>query len=169
MDFYDAVKARRSVRAYKQDSIPEDSIARIAEAVSLAPSACNLQPFKIILVLDVEVRKRICKVYSRDWLAQAPAIAVAIGDSSSAWKRLEGASIVDVDVAIAMEHFVLAAAAEGLGSCWVCAFDRDAMDSALSLRQPWRSVAVSPVGFADEGGLRELQRKPIGEVFQIVP
>ncbi len=165
MEFYDAVKARRSVRAYKGDKIPSDAIGRIAFAVSEAPTACNLQPFKFLFISDPALKAKIAAIYTRDWLKQAPAIAVALGNSKAAWKRLEGDSIVDVDVAIAMEHFVLAAAAEGLGTCWICAYDRAALDSALSIEAPWRSVAISPVGFPADAP-KPRARKPLGDIFQ---
>jgi len=168
MDFYDAVKARRSVRAYKPDQISAESTARLALSVSEAPSACNLQPFKFLFVSNPALRAKIASVYTRDWLKQAPAIVVALGNAKTAWKRLEGDSIVDVDVAIAMEHFVLAAAAEGLGTCWICAYDRAALDSALSIEAPWRSVAISPVGYPSDSA-KPRTRKPLSDIFQELP
>ena len=124
MDFYEALNKRRSIRGYKPDAVPEDAIRRIGEAVRTAPTACNRQPCQILLVRNPEKRAALAKVYPQKWLAQAPIIAVLVGCESEAWKRLEGNTIIDVDAAIVMEHFMLAATAEGLGTCWICAFLR---------------------------------------------
>ena len=57
MDFYQVVEERYSYRGYKADAIPKESLERIANAVSLAPTACNLQPFEILVVLNDELRR----------------------------------------------------------------------------------------------------------------
>ncbi len=167
MEFYDVLKNRRSIRSYKSDPVPEEALSKIAEAVNLAPTACNRQPFRLLLVRNAELRAEIASVYPQKWLKEAPVIALMLSDSSQAWKRLEGDTIADVDAAIAMEHFVLAAAAEGLGSCWICAFQRDAMDRVLKLSAPWRVFAMSPLGYAAEQG-RVRVRKNADEVFKVV-
>ncbi len=167
MDFYEVVKARRSFRGYQDRAIPREALARIAEAVQLAPTACNRQPFRLLLISNPELRAKICSIYSAPWLKQAPIIAVAIGDASQAWTRLEGTSIIDVDVSIMMEHFVLAAAAEGLGTCWICAYDRAALDSALGLQDGWKSVAISPLGYAEPGSCRPRSVKPVQEIVEV--
>ena len=104
MEFYDVVKARRSIRGYKSDPVPEDALKRIAEAVSLAPSACNIQPWSFRIVLNPELRRKMCEVYTAPWLAEAPAIAVVLGNADVCWKRLEGEPIIPVDIGIVMEH-----------------------------------------------------------------
>jgi nitroreductase len=166
MDFYDVINSRRSVRAYKNDPIPKDALERIGQAVREAPSACGLQPWRFRIILNPETRKKICSVYTRPWLAQAPAIAAAIGDKESCWKRLDGRPAVDIDTAIAMEHLVLAASAENLGTCWICAYDVPQMDAVLGVSSPWTTVAITPVGYPAEppGPAR---RKPLAEIFQV--
>jgi nitroreductase len=167
MEFYDVVKARRSIRGYKSDPIPEDALKRIAEAVSLAPSACNIQPWSFRLVLNAELRKKICAVYASPWLAEAPAIAVALGNAETCWKRLEGAPVIPIDIGIVMEHLVLAAAAEGLGTCWICAYDVEKMNKALNILPPWSAYAISPLGYANVPP-NNIQRKPVDEIFKII-
>ncbi len=167
MKFYDVIKARRSIRGYQSTPIPESVLQRIGEAVNLAPSACNIQPWKFLIVKNHEFKERICKVYTPKWLAQAPAIAVVFGNSEICWKRLDGQPIIDVDAAIAMEHLMLAATAEGLGTCWVCAYDVTAMNEALKVTAPWNVIAISPLGYpAVKAG--PLVRKPIDDVFEIM-
>lgn len=167
MEFYDVVKNRKSIRAYKNEPIAKDALKRIGEAVNLAPSACNIQPWCFRIILNREIRDGICSCYKNEWLKQAPAIVVAIGNREAAWKRLEGASIIDVDIGIAMEHLVLAATAEGLGTCWVCAYDVSRMNSILGILPPWEVIAISPLGKAAENP-EPRKRKPISDVFRIV-
>lgn len=167
MEFYDVIKARRSIRGYKPDAIPADALNRIGEAVNLSPSACNLQPWSFRIILNAELRAKICSVYTRPWLAEAPAIAVALGNCDTCWKRLEGEPIIPVDIGIAMEHLVLAAAAEGLGTCWICAYDVERMNHLLNIMPPWSVYAVTPLGYANAAP-EPLVRKPQGDVFRVI-
>ena len=167
MDFYDVIKKRRSIRGYKSDPIPEASLERIAEAVQLAPSACNLQPWKIRIVTDPELRAKICSHYSAAWLAEAPAIAVVIGNNEECWKRLEGNPIIDIDTGIVMEHLVLAATAEGLGTCWFCAYDVAKMNKTLNIIAPWSVLAISPLGYGNVEG-KDIQHKPLNDIFEVI-
>ena len=167
MEFYDVIRLRRSIRSYRPVPVPEDALERIAEAVNMAPTACNRQPFRIIVVKDPEKRAAICRVYKAAWLSEAPLIAVVVGDASAAWKRLEGDSIVDVDAAIAMEHFVLAATEEGLGTCWIGAYDRAAVDAILGVKASEHSVALSPLGYA-KNGPGPFARKDVSKVFEVI-
>ncbi len=167
MEFYDVVRKRKSIRAYNGDPIDKESLKRIGEAVNLAPSACNIQPWSFRIITNSEIRKSICSVYKNAWLAQAPAIVVALGNKDAAWKRLEGGSIIDVDIGIAMEHLVLAATAEGLGTCWICAYDVKRMNSVLGILPPWEVLAISPLGKPAENP-EARKRKKTEEVFRII-
>lgn len=167
MEFYDVIKKRRSIRGYKSDAIQAESLERISEAVNLAPSACNRQPWNFRIVINPELREKICECYTADWLKQAPAIAVAIGNADECWKRLEGTPIIDIDIAIAMEHLVLAATAEGLGTCWICAYEVEKLNKALNIISPWSVYAITPIGYPDAPP-RELERKASDEVFKVL-
>ena len=167
MDFYDVIRGRHSVRGYMSEPIPQESLQRIGEALMAAPSACNLQPWEFWVVLNPEIRRKICAVYSQPWLAQAPAIIVAIGNPEAAWKRREGTSIVDVDIGIAMEHVVLAAEAEGLGTCWICAYEINKMNRALALHPPHTVIAISPLGKPAQKPAPP-PRRPLEQLFKVV-
>ena len=167
MEFYDVIGKRRSIRSYKPDPVPDEALRRIGEAVRSAPTACNRQPYKMWIVRNPEKRAALAKVYAQKWFAEAPAIAVIAGRESEAWRRLEGDTIVNVDAAIAMEHFMLAATAEGLGCCWICAFRLAEADKALGLDPEYHAVALSPLGYpAAEPG--PFSRKPLSELFEVV-
>ena len=167
MDFYDVVKNRKSIRAYKDEAVEKDALKRIGEAVNLAPSACNIQPWSFRIIMNREIRESICSCYKNEWLKKAPAIIVALGNRDAAWKRLDGSSIINVDLGIAMEHLVLAAAAEGLGTCWICAYDVSRMNSVLGILPPWEVLAISPLGKAAENP-EPRKRKALPDVFRII-
>lgn len=164
MNFMDTIRKRRSVRAYQSTPLPETAIDKITEAIQLAPTAANKQPFSFLLVTEPETKRKIEAVYSKDWLAQAPAILVAIGDQSQAWQRFDGRSAVEIDTAIAMEHALLAAADEGVASCWICAFATEKMNAALDIEPPRSVVAISPLGYPAEIS-KEIKHKPAGELL----
>ena len=165
MEFYNTLGQRRSIRGYRSDPVPPEKLERIREAVRLAPSACNRQPYRFLLAESDEARGAVCSCYRADWLAEAPLIVVALGNREEAWKRLDGTSAHPIDVAIAMEHLVLAAASEGLGTCWVCAFDQQAMHRALGLEARWDVVALTPLGVPGANP-RVIQRKSVDELFE---
>ena len=169
MEFYDVIEARRSIRGYLDKNVPDEAIAKISRAVQLAPTACNRQPFRLFLFRDATIRAKICdKVTFFPWLREAPIVAVLAGNASAAWERPDGGSIIDVDASIVMEHFVLAATAEGLGTCWICCYDRAQVDSAAGIAAPWRSVAISPLGFGKENACRPRNVKPVDELVKVI-
>ena len=159
MDLYEAIKNRRSVRNYKSTPIPQEKLDRIWEAVRWAPSACNIQPWLFLMVQSPAKRELLKKALRQDWVFTAPWVIVGLGNRKTAWQR-DGQSIHEVDVAIATEHLVLAAAAEGLGTCWVCAFDRPAVHRALNLPPEWDPVVLTPLGYPDDPNTRT-PRKPL--------
>lgn len=168
MDFYETLQHRRSIRAFKPDPIPPSALERICEAVRLAPTACNLQPFKFLLVQSPEKKAAVCECYKRGtWLAAAPLMVVALGNRETAWKRHNGTPAHVIDTAIAFEHLVLAADAEGLATCWICAFDQEELHEKLGLGPEWEVVAMTPVGYP-AAEPRPFTRKPVTELFQTI-
>jgi nitroreductase len=162
MEFYEVLRTRRSIRKYKSDPVEEEKLERILEAVKLAPSAKNNQPWHLIVVRDKSVKLALKDAYPRDWFYTAPLIICACGDPAQAWIRRDGKSYLDVDVAIAFEHLILAAAAEGLGTCWIGAFDSAAVKRVLSLPAGIEPIAMTPLGIADEAP-RPFSRKSTAE------
>jgi len=164
MEFYDVLKARRSIRGFKPDPIPEAVLARILEAVRIAPSACNRQPWKFLLIESPAQRDVVGSCYPRGaWLRQAPLIVVALGNRNQAWKRVDGTSAHVIDVSLALEHLILAATAEGLGSCWICAFDQAQLHAKLGLAPEWDVVAMTPVGYPNDEP-RPFIRKELSDI-----
>ncbi len=169
MNFYDVIRTRRSIRAYRPDAVPADALEKIAEAVRCAPTACNRQAFRIFAVANPELRGKICNAAnSMKFLREAPVILVAQIQPEAAWRRPgDDHSIAELDLGIAMEHAVLAATAEGLGTCWVCAYERAPMDLALNAGPGWTTIALSPLGYAAAEPV-PFNRKASAETFIVI-
>lgn len=164
MDLYSAIDTRRSIRSYREEPVPEEVLHRILEAARLAPSAANHQPWHFFVVRDAGIRQRLFPEERRAWAANAPVVLVACSSPDIAWVRSwDGKNHADIDIAIAMEHIVLAATAEGLGTCWICAFDPEVFRNALGLPKEIVPIAATPLGYpADEPGPRK--RKAMEEI-----
>ncbi len=165
MDFYETVRRRLSVRAYKPDPVPDGVLDRILEAGRLAPSAKNLQPWKFVVVRDPAVRRLLvpaCR--NQQFVGEAPVTVCACAVQSEAWGGMGGYwSAEAVDVTIALEHIILAAAAEGLGTCWIGAFVEEEVRKVLSIPEGVKPIALTPIGYpAREPKPRG--RKPLDDI-----
>ena len=173
MDVLEAIRTRRSVRSYAKRDIPSEVMQRMRCALHWAPSACNYQPWHFILVTDEQLRKEVAKAANgQDWMAIAPVTIVACGLPSQAFKKMGGhGNSVEVDVAIAMDHLTLAAAAEGLGTCWIGAFDEEQVKDLLQIPKAIKVVAMAPLGYPSRRNLNhplgENRRKGESEIFSV--
>ncbi len=166
MDVYEAIRQRTSVRAYKSTPVDIEKIDRILDAARRAPSGKNGQPWIFIVVTDAETRKKLvpaCK--NQAFLAQAPVIIVACGREEYAYKKMGGYwNSLPVDIGIAVEHLMLAAEAEGLGTCWIGAFIEEEVRAILQVPAEVKIVALTPVGYpAAEKSFRP--RKELREII----
>ena len=165
MEFQELIRVRRSIRGYRPETVPADALGRILEAARLAPTAANRQPFHLLVVTEPSIRKRLKEVYDRDWFWTAPMIIVGCVDPAQAWQRSDGFSAAEVDVSIVMDHVILAAANEGLGSCWICNFDEVKAKEILGIPPEVRAIAMTPIGFP-AAEPREFQRKALSELIR---
>jgi nitroreductase len=169
----EAITNRRSVRAYSPKPIPADLLERMKLALRYAPSACNLQPWRFILVMDPKLRKAVADAANgQTWMADAPVTIVACGFPDRAYKKMGGyGNSIDVDMAIALDHLTLAAVAEGLGTCWIGAFKEPEVKKLLEVPDTVKVVALTPLGFpASPESIRpvdETRRKSLTEIFNI--
>ena len=118
MDLYEVVRTRRSIRSYMTDPIPDEVLSRVLEAVRVAPSGSNRQPWHWILVKDEEKKQSLAKICnSQMWIAEAPVVIVACGRNLN-YNRAGymGDMSILVDTSIAFTHLILAARNEGLGT-----------------------------------------------------
>ncbi|MGB4432042.1 MAG: nitroreductase family protein, partial [Limnochordia bacterium] len=149
--FFDLVAQRYSVRTFSQEPVEKDKILQILEAARLAPSAVNYQPWRFIVATDEDLKAEICQAYRGEWLRNAPVIIVACADHEQSWKRRDGKDHCDVDIAIAVDHLILAATELGLGTCWVCAFDAERLHAILDLPEHVEPIVLIPLGYPGEG------------------
>lgn len=155
MDFFDAVERRYSARAYHDRAVEDWKLERVLAAAIAAPTACNLQPFRLIVVPTAGHGRELERLYPRGWFADAPIVIGITSVPSEAWSRRDGKNYADVDATIAMDHLVLAATALDLGTCWVAAFDPVAAREILRLPTSEHPLAFTPLGYpADRPGPR---------------
>ena len=166
MDVLEAVRTRRSVRKFKATPIPDDVLGRILEAVRLAPSAKNLQPWKFVLIRDPALKSRIAAAcVHQTFMAGAPVIVAACGLPERSYAQMgRYMNSWPVDVAIAFEHLVLQARAEGLGTCWVGAFYEEEVKALLGVPAEARVLALTPLGYPAESPAAQ-PRKPLSEII----
>ncbi len=165
MHFQELVRARRSIRGYRPDPVPEEILARVLEAARVAPTAANRQPFRLIVVADDAVRAKLRAVYQREWFWTAPMVLVGCVEPAKAWQRSDGFNAAEVDIAIVMDHVILAATEQGLGTCWICNFDEPKAKEILGIPAEVRAVAMTPLGYAAAEPL-PFQRKALPELVR---
>ncbi|MBD3346006.1 MAG: nitroreductase [Chitinivibrionales bacterium] len=151
MTFLELVKSRYSVRGYENRPVEEEKVLKVLNAGRLAPSACNNQPWHFVVIENENKKKELQKVYDREWFYTAPVIIAVCCDMNAAWKRMDGVTYGFVDAAIAMDHMILAATEEGLGTCWIGAFDSQAARKVLELPGGIEPVVFTPLGYPEKG------------------
>ena len=167
MDFRELAAARYSVRAYRPDPVPEPLLREVLETARLAPSACNRQPFRIVVLRTAGREAGLLRVYPKPWFVEAPLVLAVCAVPGEAWvrSRHDGWSAAETDATIATDHLLLGAADRGLGTCWVAAFDPAAARELLGLPEGVVPVAFTPLGWpADAPGPKE--RRPLEELVR---
>jgi coenzyme F420-0:L-glutamate ligase / coenzyme F420-1:gamma-L-glutamate ligase len=190
----DLIFSRRSIRKFQPEPVPEESIRRLLAAAHAAPSAHNTRPWRFVVLREADARRALAEgmagAYARDAeadgqapdairernrrsierITQAPAAILACLDEAclpaGGGRGAEGERLLLVQsVAAAVENLLLAAAAEGLGACWLCApaFCPRAVSESLSLPVGWTAQALILVGVPAESPPR-----PEGSAFDEV-
>ena len=170
MNFLKLARKRCSVRQYSDRSVEPEKMDYVLEAARLAPSAVNKQPWRILLIESEEKRQQLQSCYDREWFKQAPLYLIVCGNHEESWKRAEdGKDHVDVDVAILTEHLCLAAAEQGLGTCWVCNFNVARCKQLFDLPDDLEPIVLLPLGYpADESVFEgEKKRKALAEIYAL--
>jgi nitroreductase len=148
MDFDVVLKTRRSIRAFADRPVPEAALHRVLEAARLAPSACNYQPWRFVVVKDAATRRELAGMCrGQMFVAGAPAIIVCCGKRYAQRYNWMGEQAYLVDLGIAIEHMVLAARNEGLGTCWIGAFQDQPIKQLLGVPGDYDVVMLLPVGY----------------------
>jgi nitroreductase len=173
MDFSELVKIRQSVRRYQDRPVEPEKLKAIVEAVRLAPSASNSQPWTLIIVDEPALKERVARAtFSRavsfnEFALEAPVIAVLTIEKPRAVTQIGGwikeREFSLIDIGIAAEHFCLQAADLGLGTCMLGWFDEKAVKQLLNIPRSTRVGLLITLGYAAKGyPLRRKSRKETG-------
>jgi nitroreductase len=161
----DIIRKRRSIRSYKPDKIKETDLNYVLEAFRKAPSAKNLQAWKLVIVKDKKkINDLAIACNNQDFLTEAPILIVACAKENEAFELMGGyMNSYPIDIGIALEQLMLAATEKGLGTCWIGAFKEKLVKDLLDIPEGVRVVALTPLGIpAEEGEIKG--RKSISEI-----
>jgi len=153
MDTLECIATRRSIRKFLDIPVEFEKVGNVLDAGRFAPSAGNLQDWKFILVTNDKMRQEVAKAcVEQYWLGTAPVIILVCTDPDKT-KRFYGRSGEKYSIqngAAVVQNMLLAAHAEGLGSCWVGAFEDEAIKRLFNIPDSIIVQAIVPLGYADE-------------------
>jgi len=175
MALLDLLKHRKSVREFLDRPVERDKIITCLEAARLAPSECNSQPWRFIVVDDRQLKNRLCDaafggIYSMNSFCKtAPVMVVVISEKSKFLARIggmfRGIKYYLIDIGITCEHFVLQAEDLGLGTCWIGWFNERGVKSTLGIPQRKKIDMLIALGYYDREKLGpEHDREPMDKI-----
>lgn len=159
MTLDEVIERRRSVRAYVNRPVEADKVRAVCEAARKAPSACNSQTWRFVIVDDRALIERICRegmrtILPNRWLEQAPLIIVGCSVldilANRVGSMVTGIEYYQIDLAIAIEHMVLKAVELGLGTCWIGWFRERKIKEILHIPRRVRVSALLAMGYPQE-------------------
>ena len=159
MALLDLIKHRKSIRDFLDRPVEREKIMMCLEAARLAPSECNSQPWKFIVVDDVQLKNKLCDAafsgiyFINTFCKRAPVIVVVVSEKSKFIARVggvfRGTKYYLIDIGIACEHFVLQAEDLNLGTCWIGWFNEGAVKSVLNIPQSKKIDILLALGYYD--------------------
>jgi nitroreductase len=149
MDIHQVIKERKSIRKYRPDPVPAEKLAAVLDAMRLAPSGKNAQPWRFIVVRDAGLKEKLVEACNgQRFVGEAPVVVVGCGWEQKAYSKMGGYwNSLSVDVAIALDHLALTAVAEGLGTCWIGSFKEDTVREILGIPQEVKVIALMALGY----------------------
>ena len=151
MDFLQLAKERRySVRKFKDQAVEQEKLDLILEAGRIAPTACNYQPQRILVIEAPDAREKLKQCTSCHF--DAPVALLICYDKTTVWKnRTNGTIGGDVDASIVITHMMLQAAELGLGTTWVGALNHQKARELFRIPDYLVPVALLPIGYPADG------------------
>jgi len=175
MSFLELVNKRYSVRNYKNTPVEREKIERCIEAVRLAPSACNSQPWKFIVVDDPDLKNELSMAAFEGVLDfnhfafKAPVLVLIVSERQKTFAKFGGIvkrkNFSLMDIGIAAEHFCLQAAEDGLGTCMLGWFNEKKVKKILSIPKLKRVELIISVGFSADDNILHKKRKHADEIL----
>ena len=165
MSIIDVMRTRRSTRKYKPDPVPEEVFLRVMEAVRIAPSGKNLQPWHFVIVKDKNMKEKLAESSAHQYfIAEAPIVIVACAYPENSYAKMgRYMKSWPVDVAIAVDHLMLKAEEEGLGTCWIGSFREKEVKEHLGVPGDVKVLALTPLGYPNEVP-KDRGRKSLDEI-----
>jgi nitroreductase len=168
MDFLDVLSTRESIRSYDpMQTVAKDILIKILDAGRLAPSAANKQPWRFVLASSEEKLVKVKACYDKPWFHDAPHILIVVGNKQQSWiRRYDNRNFIETDLAIALDHMILTATNEGIGTCWISNFQQDVLYAALDLKENECVYGLTPLGYpkSDYSKKGYKERKSFDEV-----
>lgn len=163
MEVRKAIQLRRSIRSYKSLEVEEEKLLRVLDSGRLSPSAGNRQERRFVVVRDAGKRKALSEAANnQSFVAQAPLVIAACSVETEYIMKC-GQLAYPIDTAIAVDHITLQAVEEGLGTCWIGAFDEKKVKEILNIPDNVRVVQLLTLGYPSEIP-RHTSRKSLDEI-----
>lgn len=168
MGFQEIAKNRHSIRAYLAKEIEEDKLNQILEAARAAPSAGNLQAYKIFVIKEAALKREVGRAaFDQDFVGESAVILIFCQDAYQSAKKYStrGEKLYSIqDATIACAYAQLAASDLGLGACWVGAFDEEEVKKIIRIPQTLRPIVLLPIGYPTESPETK-DRRPLSELI----
>ncbi|MGE5556105.1 MAG: nitroreductase family protein [Methanocella sp.] len=167
MEFFDVIKNRRSIRAYKKQDLSPEQLNQLIDAARLAPSAGNAQPWAFVVAKSEQTKQALATTaFGQSWLQEAAVVFVVCIDEKRAEDAygVRGKTLYGIqDTSAAVENVLLAACSMGLGGCWMGAFREEEVRRVINAPAYMRPVALVPIGYPAEAPPSR-SRRPAREV-----
>lgn len=163
MDVRHAIQTRRSIRDYEPREVEKDKLVKVLDAGRLSPSAGNRQERRFVVVSDARKRKALSEAANnQSFVAEAPLVIAACSVETEYVMKC-GQQAYPIDTAIAVDHMTLQAVEEGLGTCWIGAFDEKKVKEILNIPDSVRVVQLLTLGYPSAEP-RLTSRKSLDEI-----
>lgn len=152
MEFLELAKKRYSVREFENKPVEKEKLDKILEAGRIAPTACNFQPQRILVIQDKEQIEKLKK--STRFTFDAPVILMICADTTKSWTRkYDNKNHADIDVSIVTTHMMLQAAELGIGTTWVCSFNPQQIKEDFYVPEGYEVINLLPMGYPKKGNI----------------
>ena len=147
------IKSRRTIRKFEQTPLNGERLAAYVEAARVAPSAANRQPLKYVVVHSPHMTEEVFPLLR--WAGYLPDYAPKEGEHPTAYivicvDKDSSPNGADLDVGAAAENMILAALADGVGSCWLGSVDRPKLAELLDIPSSLTISSVLALGYPKE-------------------
>ena len=164
MEVMEALKGRQSIKSYLPTPVEQEKLEKVLEAGRLAPSAYNDQNRKFVVITDPTIKKAIReKADAQPMIEQAPVVIAVCASADMGDVMPNGEKSYPINMALCGAYMMLEAYDQGLGTCWLGAYNADAVQEILGVPQGAKVVTLIPLGYHD-GTQERKPRKPLEEI-----